>query len=540
MKVKIFTIIYIIGLVLGTTLSWEAQSIWWVEEYTPKINPADFTTQITNKYFTLPIGKKMSFEAKTKEWITEKIEISILPETKIIEGVETVIYLDRVYNDGQLIEETRDYLAQHKNGDVWYFGEDVNNYEKGVLKDHHGTFLHGKDGAKAGIWMKSLQKVGDSYRQEYYKGEAEDMRDVIATGQIVQTKLATYNDCVKVYDWTPLDTKSREYKYYCPSVGSLVLNENLETGKRSELVSTQIVENIKIDTLKWSSWEITCKIPTGNIIPLPTAYLYFEYNSTAGDTGIHGMFDSSSFSELCVYDTNGDQILAIKPQNQLKKLTMAGIFFESREPPHEEISLEEHLKNFPEWQYSVRGISYDGTGYAGSAKLTHNIPKPPKLVFPREIAEEKDVKTQIINPNNVAVSWQPVTETLFGKPVTIKAYEVIIRSLLPKDPHGFSHDNLDIHMSATTVSLNIPNEFWKANTPYEFEVIAIEESGNQSITSGFFETSTGNMTYTDKKNEQYGNSRNGYSWFNIILFGVIGVILGGLFQKFVLSKYQSF
>ena len=174
----------------------------------------------------------------------------MLPETKIIEGVETVIYLDRVYNDGQLIEETRDYLAQHKNGDVWYFGEDVNNYEKGVLKDHHGTFLHGKDGAKAGIWMKSLQKVGDSYRQEYYKGEAEDMRDVIATGQIVQTKLATYNDCVKVYDWTPLDTKSREYKYYCPSVGSLVLNENLETGKRSELVSTQIVENIKIDTLK--------------------------------------------------------------------------------------------------------------------------------------------------------------------------------------------------------------------------------------------------------------------------------------------------
>ncbi len=83
--------------------------------------------------------------------------------------------------------------------------------------------------------MKQEQKVGDSYRQEYFKGEAEDMRDVVAVNQTVTTKVATYTDCVKVYDWTPLDQKSREHKYYCPSVGSLVLNEHLETGKRSEL-----------------------------------------------------------------------------------------------------------------------------------------------------------------------------------------------------------------------------------------------------------------------------------------------------------------
>jgi hypothetical protein len=207
------------------------------KEYDPQINPADFSTKITNKYFSLPVGRKMVFESPLENGVNEKIEIEVLKETKVIGGVETIVYLDKVYNDGQLVEETRDYLAQHKNGDVWYFGEDVNNFENGKLKDHHGTFLHGKDGAKAGIWMKAEQKVGDSYRQEYYPGEAEDMRDTIATNVTVSTKLGKYTGCVIVYDWTPLESSSREHKYYCPHTGSLVLNQDLETGERSELTS---------------------------------------------------------------------------------------------------------------------------------------------------------------------------------------------------------------------------------------------------------------------------------------------------------------
>lgn len=205
-------------------------------EYNPTINPMDFSTTINNKYFSLPVGKKMTYEATTKDG-PEKVELQITNETKVIGGVKTIVYLDTVYLNGQIHEITRDYLAQHKNGDVWYFGEEVDNYENGKLKDHAGTFIHGVDGAKAGVWMKAEQKVGDSYRQEFYKGKAEDMRDVVAVGLTVTTKLATYTECVKVYDWTPLDKKSREHKYYCPGVGALVLNENLETGKRAELTN---------------------------------------------------------------------------------------------------------------------------------------------------------------------------------------------------------------------------------------------------------------------------------------------------------------
>ena len=206
-------------------------------EYDPDVRAEDFSTSITNPYFTLPVGKKMRYLATTETGAVERIEIEVLPEIKTISGVRTIVYLDKVYNDDQLVEETRDYLAQHKNGDVWYFGEDVSNFENGQLKEHAGSFLHGQDGAKAGIWMKAEQKAGDSYRQEYYIGQAEDMRDTIATDVTVSTKLGTYTDCVKVYDWTPLEKTSREYKYYCPQVGSLVLTEDLKTGKRSELTS---------------------------------------------------------------------------------------------------------------------------------------------------------------------------------------------------------------------------------------------------------------------------------------------------------------
>ena len=207
------------------------------KDYNPQINPEDFTTKITNKYFSLPVGKKLFLKANTESGV-EEITIEISGETKVIEGVKTLVYLDTVHKNGVIYEITRDYLAQHKKtGDVWYFGEDVNNYdEKGNLKDHAGTFIHGKDGAKAGIWIKAKQIVGETYKQEYYKGVAEDIRDTVSIGQTVKTSLGVYKDCVKVYDWTPLDPESREYKYYCPSVGSLVLTEHLVTGKRSELI----------------------------------------------------------------------------------------------------------------------------------------------------------------------------------------------------------------------------------------------------------------------------------------------------------------
>lgn len=206
------------------------------ENYNPQINPADFSTKITNPYFSLPVGKKLVYEQETAEGL-ERGVVEIGGGTRIIAGVKTLIYRDREYLEGELVEDTRDYLAQDKAGNVWYFGEDVDSYEDGKLKDHGGAWITGVDGAKPGIWIKANHVVGDSYRQEFYKGQAEDIRDVVALNQTVTTGRATYRNCVKFYEWTPLDIKSREHKYYCPEVSGLVLVEDLETGVRAELTS---------------------------------------------------------------------------------------------------------------------------------------------------------------------------------------------------------------------------------------------------------------------------------------------------------------
>ncbi len=208
------------------------------EAYDPVINPEDFTIKIDNPYFSMPVGKKMIYEAQTEDGL-ERVEIAITGETRRIMGVETLVYHDREYLDGELVEETKDFIAQDKDGNVWYFGEEVDNYEDGKLKDHDGAWRAADAGAKPGIWIKAKHRVGDSYRQEYWRGEAEDMAKIVATGVTVTTSVSTYQNCTKTYDWTPLDPEAMEYKYYCPEVGGVVLVEDLSSGERVVLIKVE-------------------------------------------------------------------------------------------------------------------------------------------------------------------------------------------------------------------------------------------------------------------------------------------------------------
>ncbi len=208
------------------------------EAYDPVINPEEFTIKIDNPYFSMPVGKKMIYEARTADGL-ERIEIEITGETRRIMGVDTLVYYDREFVDGELVEETKDYIAQDRDGNVWYFGEDVDTYENGKLKDHGGAWLAGVAGAKPGIWIRARHVVGDSYRQEYRRGEAEDMAKIVATGETVSTSVGTYQNCTKTYDWTPLDPAAMEYKYYCPEVGGVVLVEDLTSGERVELIKVE-------------------------------------------------------------------------------------------------------------------------------------------------------------------------------------------------------------------------------------------------------------------------------------------------------------
>ena len=207
--------------------------------YQPLISPAEFSTEISNPMFNLPVGKLMVYEATTEDG-KERIEIRIRPELRKIMGVQTLVYNDRVFLDGQLVEETNDYLAQHKDGSVWYFGETVDNYADGKFLDHKGSWIAGEDGALPGIWIRGQQVVGDVYRMEYYKGKAEDMAKVLETGLTVKVAAGTFEGCTKVYEWTPLEPDAKEHKYYCPAAGGQALSEHLTDKVRVELVKVAI------------------------------------------------------------------------------------------------------------------------------------------------------------------------------------------------------------------------------------------------------------------------------------------------------------
>jgi hypothetical protein len=215
--------------------------------------------------------------------------------------------------------------------------------------------------------------------------------------------------------------------------------------------------------------------------------LYIEYNATDDDLGVHGAFDDHGYSELCVYDPNGVQVLALKPQGQLKELTMAGIFFESREPPVADFTFEDLKRAFPEGQYTVRATNFDGASLSGAAWFTHAIPAPPTILFPAT-ADEETAGEVVLPTSGLVIEWEEVTETVEGAPAAISGYEVIITKAEADDPHGYSRPVFDVHVPPDRNRLSVAPEFLEPATLYELEILAIEDSGNQTITVSFFTT----------------------------------------------------
>jgi hypothetical protein len=205
-------------------------------EYNPEINPLEFTSKVDSPYFTLTPGKKTVYEAKTEDGV-QRIEFYVTNEKKKVLGVDTVVVWDRAWLDGSLIEDTRDWFAQDKEGNVWYFGEDTKEYENGQVTSTKGSWEAGIDGAKPGIIMKTNPQVGDSYREEYYKDQAEDKADVLSLTESVTVPLGSYSNCLKTKNYTALEPDVIEYKYYCKEVGNTALE--IDGDERAELIKVE-------------------------------------------------------------------------------------------------------------------------------------------------------------------------------------------------------------------------------------------------------------------------------------------------------------
>jgi len=189
-------------------------------DYAPEFDPADFVAVVDNPYLPFVPGSRWSYEETNGDGETEHIEVVVLDETRQIAGITATVVRDTVTLDGVLVEDTHDWFAQDTEGNVWYLGEDVDNYdEQGELVDHEGSFEHGVDGAFGGIVMLADPQVGDAYRQEFYPGEAEDLGEVIRTGETVSVPFGAFEDVLVTRDWNPLEPEVVEEKWYAPGVG---------------------------------------------------------------------------------------------------------------------------------------------------------------------------------------------------------------------------------------------------------------------------------------------------------------------------------
>jgi hypothetical protein len=199
------------------------------------LDPAKFTTRIDNPYWTMTPGTKWIYRG-AEGGGNQRIEVTVTKDTKKIDGVTARVVRDVVSEDGKLIELTYDWYAQDTAGNVWYLGEDTAEYENGKVATRAGSWESGVDGAQGGIIMPGDPKPGLSYRQEYYKGKAEDEGRILSLNESVKVPFGNFQNALETADTTPLEPKILEHKYYAKGVGP-VLKVGANGGGREELLS---------------------------------------------------------------------------------------------------------------------------------------------------------------------------------------------------------------------------------------------------------------------------------------------------------------
>jgi hypothetical protein len=204
-------------------------------DYEPHIVPADFQAKVDNPYYPLVPGTTLRYVEKS-EGETLENDITVTGDTKVVMGVTCVVVHDVVKQNGVVREDTYDWLAQHKDGTVWYFGEDTKEISAGGRVSTKGSWQAGINGAQPGILMPGRPAPGEPYRQEYGRGEAEDMGQIVAIDETVTVPAGTFTNCVKTKDWSLLEPGS-ENKWYAKGVG--VVKEVSTGGDVATLVAIE-------------------------------------------------------------------------------------------------------------------------------------------------------------------------------------------------------------------------------------------------------------------------------------------------------------
>jgi len=205
--------------------------------YHPTIDPAQFGATVDNPLFPIVPGTTFVYEGQTPDGL-EHDEFAVTHNTRVILGVTCTEVHDTVTTNGVLTEDTLDWFAQDRAGNVWYFGENTHELADGLISTIDGTFMAGVDGAQPGIVMEAHPAVGDFYRQESDLGNAEDFAEVVGLTAAVTVPFGSFTNCLDTRETTPLEPDLHEHKFYAAGVGN-VLETDEDAGTRIELIQVK-------------------------------------------------------------------------------------------------------------------------------------------------------------------------------------------------------------------------------------------------------------------------------------------------------------
>ena len=178
-----------------------------------------------NRFFVLEPGYQLVLEGRDANK-DARLEVTVLDETKDVNGSLTRVVEERETVNGKLVEVSRNYFAICKNtGSVFYFGEDVDIYRDGKIVEHEGAWMHGDGDAHAGMMMPGECLMGAAYYQEYAPKKAMDRARIDSVTASIKTPAGEFTNCLKVWEENPLDGDS-ETKTFAPGIG-LVQDEGL-------------------------------------------------------------------------------------------------------------------------------------------------------------------------------------------------------------------------------------------------------------------------------------------------------------------------
>jgi hypothetical protein len=203
--------------------------------YDPNIDPADFVPTIDNPYMPLTPGARWEYDGSA-DGEAERTVVVVTDQRRDVAGISATVVRDTVTVAGEVKEDTYDWYAQDRDGNVWYLGEETKEYENGEVSSTEGSWETDVDGALPGIVMPAHPTRGQAYRQEFYPGEAEDLAEITELDATKSIAMGDYDHVLVVKEWNPLDPDVVEQKYYAPGIGMIA--EDTVTGgdDASELV----------------------------------------------------------------------------------------------------------------------------------------------------------------------------------------------------------------------------------------------------------------------------------------------------------------